>query len=166
MGDKMMVRDYFYVTSAMILLISIAYFSIQTEVVEKVSTVIKYEEPIIIKDTIKVVETKLDTIFEFKSYRDDIAMNGQSIIMNKRYLFNLAEDYVLGNKIRDIMSKGESEFFLVNKNEIHHMFPQYVEDYDPDEYGEIDKYDTGLCPCVMCFEEIDIEQNEPHFPGI
>ena len=107
MGDKMMVRDYFYVTSAMILLISIAYFSIQTEVVEKVSTVIKYEEPIIIKDTIKVVETKLDTIFEFKSYRDDIAMNGQSIIMNKRYLFNLAEDNVLGNQIRDIMPFGE-----------------------------------------------------------
>ena len=43
---------------------------------------------------------------------------------------------------------------------------QYVEDYDSDAYGEIDKYDTGLCPCVMCFEEIDIEQNEPHFPGI
>ena len=107
MGDKMMVRDYFYVTSAMILLISIAYFSIQTEVVEKVSTVIKYEEPIIIKDTIKVVETKLDTIFEFKSYRDDIAMNGQSIIMNKRYLFNLAEDSIIGNQIRDIMPFGE-----------------------------------------------------------
>ena len=103
----MMVRDYFYVTSAMILLISIAYFSIQTEVIEKVNTVVKWEEPLIITDTVKVVETEIDTIFEYKSYRDDIVMNGQSIIMNKRYLFNLAEDNVLGNQIRDIMPFGE-----------------------------------------------------------
>ena len=34
------------------------------------------------------------------------------------------------NKVRDIMSKGESEFFVCNQHEIHHMFPQYVEDYD------------------------------------
>lgn len=99
--------DIFYVTSAMILLISIAYFSVQTDVIEKVSTVVKWEEPIVITDTVTVVETEIDTIFEYKSYRDDIAMNGQSIIMNKRYLFHLSEDTMLGNKIRDIMPFGE-----------------------------------------------------------
>ena len=134
----MMVRDYFYVTSAMILLISIAYFSIQTEVVEKVSTVIKYEEPIIIKDTIKVVETKLDTIFEFKSYRDDIAMNGQSIIMNKRYLFNLAEDNVLGNQIRDIMPFGE------------------VFNYWRDELGQCGIFDYKGQTYITLYKEEDI----------
>ena len=100
-------QDMFYSISAVVLLISIAYFSIKTDVVESVTTIVEYGEPIVITDTIKVVETKLDTIFEFKSYRDDIAMNGQSIIMNKRYLFNLAEDNVLGNQIRDIMPFGE-----------------------------------------------------------
>ena len=30
---------------------------------------------------------------------------------------------------------------------------QYIKDYDSDDYGDIDKYDTGLCPCVMCLEE-------------
>ena len=107
MGDKMMVRDYFYVTSAMILLISIAYFSIKVDVIEKVSTIVKWEEPIVITDTVTVVETEIDTIFEYKSYRDDILLNGQSIIMNKRYLFHLAEDTMLGNKVRDIMPFGD-----------------------------------------------------------
>ena len=32
---------------------------------------------------------------------------------------------------------------------------QYVEDYDSDAYGEIDKYDTGLCPCVMCMDTVE-----------
>ena len=100
-------QDMFYSISAVVLLISIAYFSVKTDVVESVTTIIEYGEPIVITDTVKVVETKLDTIFEFKSYRDDIAMNGQSIIMNKRYLFNLAEDNILGNQIRDIMPFGE-----------------------------------------------------------
>ena len=100
-------QDMFYSISAVVLLISIAYFSIKTDVVESVTTIVEYGEPIVITDTIKVVETKLDTIFEFKSYRDDIAMNGQSIIMNKRYLFNLAEDSIIGNQIRDIMPFGE-----------------------------------------------------------
>ena len=100
-------QDMFYSISAVVLLISIAYFSIKTDVIESVTTIVEYGEPIVITDTIKVVETRLDTVFEFKSYRDDIAMNGQSIIMNKRYLFNLAEDNVLGNQIRDIMPFGE-----------------------------------------------------------
>jgi hypothetical protein len=30
---------------------------------------------------------------------------------------------------------------------------QYIKDYDSDDYGDIDKYDTGLCPCVMCLDE-------------
>ena len=32
---------------------------------------------------------------------------------------------------------------------------QYVEDYDSNEYGDIDKYDTGLCPCVMCMDTVE-----------
>ena len=38
---------------------------------------------------------------------------------------------------------------------------QYVENYDSDEYGDIDnidKYDTNLCPCVMCMENINDQQ--------
>ncbi len=30
---------------------------------------------------------------------------------------------------------------------------QYIKDYDSDDYGDIDKYDTGLCPCVMCLDD-------------
>ena len=32
---------------------------------------------------------------------------------------------------------------------------QYIKDYDSDDYGEIDKYDTGLCPCVMCMDTVE-----------
>ena len=99
--------DIFYVTSAMILLVSIAYFSVKVDVIEKVSTIVKWEEPIVITDTVTVVETEIDTIFEYKSYRDDIALNGQSIIMNKRYLFHLSEDTMIGNQIRDALPFGE-----------------------------------------------------------
>ena len=106
-NKEMMVRDYFYATSAIILLISMAYFSVQTEIIEKISTVVKWEEAVVIIDTVEVVETEIDTIFEYKTYRDDIVMNGESIIMNKRYLFHLSEDTMIGNQIRDIMPFGE-----------------------------------------------------------
>ena len=139
MGDKMMVRDYFYVTSAMILLISIAYFSIQTNVIEKVSTVVKWEEPIVITDTVTVVKTEIDTIFEYKSYRDDIALNGQSIIMNKRYLFHLAEDTMLGNKIRDIMPFGE------------------VFNYWRDELGQCGVFDWNGQTYITLYKEEDLQ---------
>ena len=99
--------DMFYATSAIILLISMAYFSVQTEVIEKISTVVKWEDSVVIIDTVEVVETEIDTIFEYKTYRDDIVMNGESIIMNKRYLFHLSEDTMIGNQIRDIMPFGE-----------------------------------------------------------
>ena len=99
--------DVFYATSAIILLISMAYFSVQTEIIEKISTVVKWEDSVVIIDTVEVVETEIDTIFEYKTYRDDIVMNGESIIMNKRYLFHLSEDTMIGNQIRDIMPFGE-----------------------------------------------------------
>jgi len=130
--------DIFYVTSAMILLISIAYFSVQTDVIEKVSTVVKWEEPIVITDTVTVVETEIDTIFEYKSYRDDIAMNGQSIIMNKRYLFHLAEDNIIGNQIRDIMPFGE------------------VFNYWRDELGQCGVFDYKGQTYITLYKEEDI----------
>ena len=138
-NKEMMTRDYFYVTSAMILLISIAYFSVQTDVIEKVSTVVKWEEPIVITDTVTVVETEIDTIFEYKSYRDDIALNGQSIIMNKRYLFHLAEDTMLGNKIRDIMPFGE------------------VFNYWRDELGQCGVFDWNGQTYITLYKEEDIK---------
>ena len=131
--------DIFYVTSAMILLISIAYFSVQTDVIEKVSTVVKWEEPIVITDTVTVVETEIDTIFEYKSYRDDIAMNGQSIIMNKRYLFHLSEDTMLGNKIRDIMPFGE------------------VFNYWRDELGQCGVFDWNGQTYITLYKEEDLQ---------
>jgi hypothetical protein len=27
---------------------------------------------------------------------------------------------------------------------------EYIDTYDSDVYGEIDKYDSSLCPCIMC----------------
>ena len=131
-------QDMFYSISAVVLLISIAYFSIKTDVVDSVTTIVEYGEPIVITDTIKVVETKLDTIFEFKSYRDDIAMNGQSIIMNKRYLFNLAEDSIIGNQIRDIMPFGE------------------VFNYWRDELGQCGIFDYKGQTYITLYKEEDI----------
>ena len=29
---------------------------------------------------------------------------------------------------------------------------EYIDEYDSDVYVDIDKYDTGLCTCVMCIE--------------
>ena len=97
----------FYATSAVILLISMAYFSVQTEVIEKISTVVKWEDSVVIIDTVTVVETEIDTIFEYKTYKDDIVMNGESMIMSKKYLFYLSEDTMIGNQIRDVMPFGE-----------------------------------------------------------
>ena len=97
----------FYATSAVILLISMAYFSVQTEVIEKISTVVKWEDSVVIIDTVTVVETEIDTIFEYKTYKDDIVMNGESMIMSKKYLFHLSEDTMIGNQIRDVMPFGE-----------------------------------------------------------
>jgi len=99
--------DMFYATSAVILLISMAYFSVQTEVIEKISTVVKWEDSVVIIDTVTVVETEIDTIFEYKTYKDDIVMNGESMIMSKKYLFHLSEDTMIGNQIRDVMPFGE-----------------------------------------------------------
>ena len=31
---------------------------------------------------------------------------------------------------------------------------EYIDTYDSDVYGEIDKYDSSLCPCVMCMESL------------
>ena len=97
----------FYATSAVILLISMAYFSVQTEVIEKISTVVKWEDSVVIIDTVTVVETEIDTIFEYKTYKDDIVMNGESMIMSKKYLFHLSEDTMIGNQIRNVMPFGE-----------------------------------------------------------
>ena len=131
--------DIFYVTSAMILLVSIAYFSVKVDVIEKVSTIVKWEEPLIIIDTVTVVETEIDTIFEYKSYRDDIALNGQSIIMNKRYLFHLAEDTMLGNEIRDIMPFGE------------------VFNYWRDELGQCGVFDWKGQTYITLYKEEDLQ---------
>ena len=131
--------DIFYSTSAVILLISIAYFSVKVDVIEKVSTIVKWEEPIVITDTVTVVETEIDTIFEYKSYRDDILLNGQSIIMNKRYLFHLAEDTMLGNKIRDIMPFGD------------------VFNYWRDELGQCGVFDWKGQTYITLYKEEDIK---------
>ena len=31
---------------------------------------------------------------------------------------------------------------------------EYIDTYDSDVYGDVDKYDTNLCPCVMCMESV------------
>mgnify|MGYP001459288326 CR=1 FL=1 len=34
------------------------------------------------------------------------------------------------NKVRAMMDKGESEFFIANKEGLHHLYPKFPEDYD------------------------------------
>ena len=29
----------------------------------------------------------------------------------------------------------------------------YIKEYDIDWYGDVDIYDSSICPCVMCFPE-------------
>ena len=29
----------------------------------------------------------------------------------------------------------------------------YIKDYDVDWYGDVDVYDSSVCPCVMCFDD-------------
>tara|TARA_B100000287_G_scaffold332733_1_gene317810 strand:+ start:273 stop:464 length:192 start_codon:yes stop_codon:yes gene_type:complete len=31
---------------------------------------------------------------------------------------------------------------------------EYIDTYDSDVYGDVDKYDTNLCPCIMCMESV------------
>ena len=39
-------------------------------------------------------------------------------------------EHAAKNKLKAIMKKGESEFLLCNREAIHHMYPELVEDYD------------------------------------
>ena len=98
--------DKFYGLLAVTFLATIAYFSIHTKVVEKVITTVEQEEvPVYVTDTLVVTET--DTICEYKTYQDDIVMNGADVVMNKRFLFHLSEDTNLTNEIRDVLPFGD-----------------------------------------------------------
>ena len=101
-------QDIFYSLSAVILLVSIAYLSVHTQIVEKISTVVKWEEtPIYIIDTLTVTETLTDTLWEYRDFRNDILENDYEVIMNKSYLFHIAEDNIIGNQIRDVLPFGD-----------------------------------------------------------
>jgi len=34
----------------------------------------------------------------------------------------------------------------------------YIKEYDPDWYGDIDTYSNKVCPCVMCIEIKDSDE--------
>jgi len=98
--------EKFYCISAIILLSIVSYFSMNTRVVERVTTVFETQEvPIFVTDTVTV--TEIDTIWEYKMYKDDVILNGADVVMNKRFLFNLAEDTPAPNAIRDALPFGD-----------------------------------------------------------
>ena len=98
--------EKFYCISAIILLVTIAYFSMNTRVVERVTTVFETQEvPIFVTDTLTV--TKVDTLWEYKMYEDDVVLNGANVVMNKRFLFHLAEDTPIPNIIRNALPFGD-----------------------------------------------------------
>jgi|TARA_Y100001973_G_scaffold16901_1_gene24577 hypothetical protein len=100
----MKTSDVFYSVSAVILLSTIAYFSVITKtIVEEYVTV----EEVIVNTTDTLFVTTTDTVFEYKNYSDDIIFNEGDLLLSKRYLFQLADDTNISNEIRNILPFGD-----------------------------------------------------------
>ena len=100
----MKIADVISGVLAVILLSTISYFSVTTftEIIKE--EVIVYE-PMEIE--VEKIITKVDTVWQYKDYRNDIILNENEMLINKNFLFNMAEDNVLGNQIRDALPFGE-----------------------------------------------------------
>jgi hypothetical protein len=96
--------DIFSGVLAVILLTTIAYFSITT------FTKVVKEEVVVIEEReveIERIVTKVDTVWQYKDYRDDIILNEYEMLVSKNFLFHMAEDNVIANQIRDALPFGE-----------------------------------------------------------
>ena len=95
--------DIFSGVLAVILLTTIAYFSITT------FTKVVKEEVVVIEEReveIERIVTKVDTVWQYKDYRDDIILNEYEMLVSKNFLFHMAEDNVIANQIRDALPFG------------------------------------------------------------
>ena len=90
--------DVFYCILAVLLLITIAYFSMSERVIveEHVRTEIEEHEVI-------VYETVIDTVWQFKDYRTSFLDNEHEMLVSKNFLFAIARDNAVGNSIRDVL---------------------------------------------------------------
>ena len=100
----MKIADVISGVLAVILLSTISYFSVIT-----FTEIIKEEVVIIEEREIEVekIVTKVDTVWQYKDYRSEIALNDYEVLVNKNFLFHMAEDNIIGNEIRNALPFGE-----------------------------------------------------------
>mgnify|MGYP003143519971 FL=1 len=77
-----------------------------------------------------------DEFMDWKIGGYEIPSSINCIIREKNLRTGKVKEYVYQrptaakNKCIEIMDIGESEFIVCNSDEIHHMYPNYAEDYD------------------------------------
>ena len=100
----MKIADVISGVLAVILLSTISYFSVIT-----FTEIIKEEVVIIEEREIEVekIVTKVDTLWQYKDYRDEIALNDYEVLVSKNFLFHMADDNIIGNEIRNALPFGE-----------------------------------------------------------
>ena len=96
--------DKFGAVLAVILLMSIAYFSMST-VTEEVVIYQPYENIIHETDTLTIAT--VDTVWKFHTWKDDVIENEDNLIVSMSFLFHIADDNNIANEIRDALSFGE-----------------------------------------------------------
>ena len=96
--------DKFSAVLAVVLLVSIAYLSMstKTEIVKEI-VIDTYET--VINDTLTV--TKVDTLWKYHTWKDDILGNEDSLIVSMSFLLHIADDNMIASQIRDALPFGE-----------------------------------------------------------
>jgi hypothetical protein len=87
---------------AVVLLTTISYFSVIT-----FTEIIKEEVIVYESVEIETIITKVDTVWQYKDYREDIILNDYEMLVSKNFIFNIAKDNTIGNQIRDALPFGE-----------------------------------------------------------
>ena len=87
---------------AVVLLSTISYFSMTT-----LTKIVKEEVTVIEEIEVERVVTQVDTVWQYKDYREDIILNEDEMLINRNYLFNMAEDDMIGDQIRDVLPFGD-----------------------------------------------------------
>ena len=100
----MSTKEKFSGILAVVLLVTIAYFSMttKTEVVKEV-VIDTYE--VVVNDTITV--TYVDTLWKYHTWEDDIIKNEDNLIVSMSFLFSIADDNEVANQIRNNLPFGD-----------------------------------------------------------
>ena len=100
----MSIKEKFSGILAVVLLVSIAYLSMstKTEIVKEI-VIDTYET--VINDTLTV--TKVDTLWKYHTWKDDILGNEDSLIVSMSFLLHIADDNMIASQIRDALPFGE-----------------------------------------------------------